>query len=75
MRLFKSARLKVFTAFMAVGGACYLVDCSVVSLSKTHPELPWLYRGVYAGGPFGILATATLVIVAIGSLIFGGRSE
>ena len=44
MRTFKSERLKVFTAFMVIGGACYLVDRSVVSLSKRHPELPWLGR-------------------------------
>ena len=75
MRTFKSARLKIFTAFMIIGGACYLVDCSVVSLSKTHPEIPWLYRGVYAGGPFGILVTATCVMIGLGSLIFGGRSD
>jgi hypothetical protein len=75
MREFRSARLKVFTALMVLGGAFYLVDCTIVSFSKTHPELPWLYRGVYAGGPFGILVTATCVIIGLGSLIFGGRSD
>ena len=75
MRTFKSARLKVFTALIALGAASYLVDCSVVSHFKRHPELPWLYRGVYAGGPFGILVTATVVIIGLGSLIFGGRSD
>jgi hypothetical protein len=75
MRTFKSARLTLFTALIALGAVFYLVDCSIVSLSKTHPELPWLYRGVYAGGPFGILVTATVVMIGLGALIFGGKSD
>ena len=43
MKTFKSARLKVFAALIVIGGACYLVDCSVVSLFKTHPELSCAY--------------------------------
>jgi hypothetical protein len=54
-----------------LSGVFYLVDCLAVSIFGSHPELPWIERGIHAGSPAGILTTASCVIAAFGILIFG----
>ena len=41
----------------------YLVDCFVAH--PTHPDVPWIASGVYAGGLFGFLGTLTVAIAGI----------
>jgi hypothetical protein len=71
MKPFRSSRISVFLALLGMAVAFYLVDCVVASLSGRHPELPMFERGIYAGGPFGSLATACVLLCAFGVLIFG----
>ena len=56
---FKSKqRLKLFYAWLIVGGLFYVVDCLVVTYAaESRLDLPWFERGMYAGGPAGILLT------------------
>ena len=56
---FKSKRrLRLFYEWLALGGLFYVVDCLVVTYAgQTRPDLPWYERGIYAGGPAGILFT------------------
>jgi hypothetical protein len=53
---FKSKqRLKLFYAWLIVGGLFYVVDCLVVTYAaESRLDLPWFERGMYAGGPAGI---------------------
>jgi hypothetical protein len=49
----------------------YLVDCLVAtSVDKTSIDLPWFERGIYAGGPFGILLTVAWLVFPVGRRIF-----
>jgi hypothetical protein len=68
---FKSRRFKFFYRWLIVGVFFYLVDCLVVtSVDKTSLDLPWFERGIYAGGPFGIMLTVTWLMFPVGRLIF-----
>jgi hypothetical protein len=67
------SKQKVFFGLLILSGAFYLVDCLVVSIFDTRPDLPWIERGIYAASPAGILTTASCVLAAFGVLIFGNR--
>jgi hypothetical protein len=68
---FKSRRSKFFYRWLIVGVVFYLVDCLVVTLvDKTSLELRWFERGIYAGGPFGILLTVAWLVFPVGRRIF-----
>jgi protein-S-isoprenylcysteine O-methyltransferase Ste14 len=68
---FKSRRFKSFYVWLVVGVFFYLVDCLVAtSVDKTTFDLPWFERGIYAGGPFGILLTVVWLVFPIGRRIF-----
>jgi hypothetical protein len=51
----KSRKFKFYRDWLIVGGVFYIIDCLVVS--DSHPDLPFFERGIYAGGPVGILFT------------------
>jgi hypothetical protein len=61
----------VFCGLLILSGVFYLVDCLVVSIFDSHPDLPWIERGIYAGNPAGILTTASCLLAAFWILIFG----
>jgi hypothetical protein len=67
---FKSKRA-VVCGLLILSGVFYLVDCLVVSIFDSHPHLPWIERGIYAGSPAGILTTVSCVLAAFWILIFG----
>jgi hypothetical protein len=67
----KSKRFKLFCVWLIVGVWFYLIDCVVAtSVSKTPLDLPWLERGIYAGGLFGILLTVAWIVFPVGRIIF-----
>jgi hypothetical protein len=70
MKPFKSKRA-IVCGLLILSGVFFLVDCLVVSVLGKHPELPWIERGIFAGGPAGILTTASVVVAAFWILIFG----
>jgi hypothetical protein len=54
-----SKRFKLFYVWLIAGVLFYLVDCVVATLlHKSSLDLRWFERGIYAGGPFGILGDA-----------------
>jgi hypothetical protein len=71
MKLFRPSRIAFFLALISLAFAFYLIDCVVSSLVGKHPELPWFERGVYAGSPFGFIATASVLICGFWYLLFG----
>lgn len=55
---FKSRRFTFLYRWLIVGVFFYFIDCLVVTAFDTKAlELPWFERGIYAGGPAGILLT------------------
>jgi hypothetical protein len=70
----RKSKQAVFAGLLILGAVFYVVDCLVVSIFDTHPDLPWIERGIYAGSPAGILTTASCVLAAFGVLIFGNRN-
>jgi hypothetical protein len=66
----KSKRFNLLYGWLIVGVLFYLVDCWVAtSFDKSSLDLPWLERGIYAGGPFGILLTIGWLLFPVGRLI------
>jgi hypothetical protein len=64
-------RLKLFYVWLIVGVWFYLVDCLVAtSFNKTSIDIPWFERGIYAGGPFGIVLTVSWLVFPVGRVIF-----
>jgi hypothetical protein len=70
MKPLKSKRA-VFCGLLILSAVFYLVDCLVVSTFNSHPDLPWIERGIYARSPAGILTTASVLVAAFWILIFG----
>lgn len=52
-----------------VGVFFYLVDCWVAT-NVSNSSLPWFERGIYAGGPFGILLTVSWFTFPLGRLVY-----
>jgi hypothetical protein len=68
---FKSRRNTFLSVWLIVGVLFYIVDCLVVTyFAQTHLDLPWVERGIYAGGPVGILLTVVWFAFPVGRLIF-----
>jgi hypothetical protein len=67
---FKSRRFKSLYVWLIVGVLFYVIDCLVTSVDTTSLDLPWFERGIYAGGPFGILLTVAWIVFPVGRLIF-----
>jgi hypothetical protein len=66
-----ATRSKSLSAWLFVGVLFYLVDCFVATLvDKTSLYLPWFERGIYAGGPFGILLTVAWLVFPVRRLIY-----
>jgi len=61
----------VFCGLLILSGVFYFVDCLVVSIFNSHPDLPWIERGIYAASPAGILTTVSITLAAFWILIFG----
>lgn len=53
-----------------MSGAFYVVDCLIVLTEADRPDVPWYESGIYAGGPFGFLLTAAILVFALGVLLF-----
>jgi hypothetical protein len=67
----RSRRFKFLYGWLTFGVFFYLVDCFVaISFAKSSLDLPWYERGIYAGGPFGILLTVGWFVFPLGRLIF-----
>jgi hypothetical protein len=68
---FKSKRFKSLYGWLIVGVLFYLVDCLVATFfAKTSLDLRWFERGIYAGGPFGLVLTVAWFAFPIFRLIF-----
>jgi hypothetical protein len=65
----KSRRFSFLYGWLIVGVFFYVVDCWVAT-SSSNSSLPWFERGIYAGGPFGILLTVTWFAFPLGRIIF-----
>jgi hypothetical protein len=74
MKPFK-AKKAIVCGLLILSGTFYLVDCLVVSISNRHTDLPWIEKGIYAGGPAGILTTASVMLAAFWILIFGKNKQ
>jgi hypothetical protein len=59
-------RLKRLADWMIVGVYLYIVDCLIVTyLLKLRLDLPWYERGIFAGGPAGILLTVAWLLFPV----------
>ncbi len=69
---FKSKRrLKWLAGWLSVGVSFYIIDCLIVTyLGKVRLDLPWFERGIFAGGPAGILLTVAWLCVPVARRIF-----
>jgi hypothetical protein len=66
-----SKLFKLFYVWLIVGVLFYLIDCLIAtSFAKSSLDLPWFERGLYAGGPFGILLTVSWLVFPVGRAIF-----
>jgi hypothetical protein len=65
----KSRRFGFLLGWLIVGLCFYLVDCWVAT-SFSNSSVPWFERGIYAGGPFGILLTVAWFAFPIFRLIY-----
>jgi hypothetical protein len=71
MKRFRPSPISFSLALFILALAFYSVDCVVASIVGKHPELAWFERGLYAGGPFGALATGCVLLCAFWVLFFG----
>jgi hypothetical protein len=69
MRRFESTQFGRFCVYLLIGIVFYLIDCLLAS--SKHPDVPWLERGIYAGGFAGFDWTIVVVVAGFGFLIFG----
>jgi hypothetical protein len=68
---FKSRRFQFLYGWLIVGVFFYFVDCLVVTaFDKQTLNLPWFDRGIFAGGPTGILLTIGWFAFPVCRLIF-----
>ena len=64
-------RLKRLAGWLIVGVMFYIIDCLIVTyLAKLRLDLPWFERGIFAGGPAGILLTAAWLVFPVARRIF-----
>ena len=56
---------------LPVGVSFYIIDCLIVTyLAKLRLDLPWFERGIFAGGPAGILLTVAWLVFPVARRIF-----
>lgn len=68
---FKSKRFRLFCVWLIVGGLFYIIDCLAVTyVTELRLDLPWFERGIYAGGPAGILLTVGWMLFPVVRRIF-----
>jgi hypothetical protein len=65
----KSRRFRFLYGWLIVAVFFYLVDCWVAT-SSSNSSLPWFERGIYAGGPFGLLLTVGWFMFPLCRIIF-----
>jgi hypothetical protein len=64
-------RLKWLAGWLIVGVSFYIIDCLIVTyLTKLRLDLPWFERGIFAGGPAGILLTVAWLVFPAARRIF-----
>ena len=64
-------RLKRLTVWLIVGVCFYIIDCLIVTyLAELRLDLPWYERGIYAGGPAGIVLTVAWLVFPVARRIF-----
>jgi hypothetical protein len=67
----RSKRFQFLYGWLIVGVLFYVVDCFVAtSFPESSLDLPWFERGIYAGGPFGILLTIGWLVFPVCRVVF-----
>jgi hypothetical protein len=68
--IMKSRTFRFYRGWLIVGGSFYIIDCLVVTwVIGSRLDLPFFERGIYAGGPAGILFTTGWLLFPVFRLI------